>query len=242
MPALHILIAHSDDVDHAYECANASRATDWIVPKAALIGDEVALFHRGEGIFAIGNLKSTPAKATEGTWAGRYRGSLGDLRVLSQPFSLDELAAEIPEWNWVRYPKMYTTPAAAIATALRDLFEWDGVPPLPDVDLPSAVEGGVRLAWHLVAERDAGIVAAKKADTLAKTGALSCEVCGFDFRRRYGERGNGFCEVHHLNPLSERAGPEETSLADLAIICSNCHRMAHRGGLVELEELRSMLR
>lgn len=60
-----------------------------------------------------------------------------------------------------------------------------------------------------------------------------CEVCGFDFQRQYGEHGKEFAECHHKNPLSER--PEEmwtqavsTSLEDVAVMCSNCHRMLHR--------------
>ncbi|WP_353890373.1 HNH endonuclease [uncultured Citrobacter sp.] len=40
--------------------------------------------------------------------------------------------------------------------------------------------------------------------------------------------GSDFCEVHHINPLSETNDQTETSLDDLAIVCSNCHRMIHR--------------
>lgn len=55
---------------------------------------------------------------------------------------------------------------------------------------------------------------------------LACEVCGFDFEAVYGELGRGFIECHHVVPLSE--GQRKTSLRDLALVCSNCHRMAHR--------------
>jgi 5-methylcytosine-specific restriction protein A len=63
-------------------------------------------------------------------------------------------------------------------------------------------------------------------------GRLLCEVpnCGFDFEVTYGQIGEGFIEVHHLRPLSEADGPTVTSLDDLAIVCSNCHAMIHRGG------------
>lgn len=61
---------------------------------------------------------------------------------------------------------------------------------------------------------------------------LICEVprCGFDFHEKYGELGVGFAEVHHKKPLSEapRKGMV-VKLADLAIVCANCHRMIHAG-------------
>lgn len=61
----------------------------------------------------------------------------------------------------------------------------------------------------------------------AETGRLACEVCGFEFSKAYGDLGEGFIEAHHLVALSE-AGVSKTRLVDLAVLCSNCHRMAHR--------------
>ena len=59
-----------------------------------------------------------------------------------------------------------------------------------------------------------------------------CTVCGFDFEETYGELGRGFIECHHLNPLSERRGTEAdnqlTTLDQVVVLCSNCHRMVHR--------------
>ncbi len=49
-----------------------------------------------------------------------------------------------------------------------------------------------------------------------------------DFKAVYGELGNGFAECHHKNPLSLRDENKKTELSDLAIVCSNCHRMLHR--------------
>lgn len=74
-----------------------------------------------------------------------------------------------------------------------------------------------------------------------------CKVCGFDFAETYGVFGKGFAEVHHLNPLSERP-PEEwtevirTNLADVTVLCANCHRMIHRRRpALSIEELRAMI-
>ncbi|WP_427888645.1 HNH endonuclease [Kribbella sp. GL6] len=50
--------------------------------------------------------------------------------------------------------------------------------------------------------------------------------CGFDFNATYGTCGSGYIECHHRTPLGV-TGQTHTLLADLALICSNCHRMIH---------------
>ncbi|MET3364247.1 HNH endonuclease [Bradyrhizobium ottawaense] len=76
--------------------------------------------------------------------------------------------------------------------------------------------------------------AKKIEDALAKShGHLICEVkgCGFDFFLRYGDIGRNYAHVHHREPLSKlpKSGKKLT-LADLAIVCANCHAMVHIGG------------
>ncbi len=101
--------------------------------------------------------------------------------------------------------------------------------PLPDVDcIESTLEGNPRFVAHLRRERNSKIVKAKKSATLRATGKLCCEACGFDFKEVYGDAGDGFCEVHHIHPLSKADGVVKTELSDLAIVCSNCHRIIHR--------------
>jgi hypothetical protein len=101
--------------------------------------------------------------------------------------------------------------------------------PFPDVDLlPIGMEGTAHLVSHLRGERNRTIVEAKKAAMLNTTGRLCCEVCGFDFSIAYGPLGDGFCEVHHLVPLSAATESITTTLDDLAVLCSNCHRIIHR--------------
>lgn len=79
----------------------------------------------------------------------------------------------------------------------------------------------------------------------------TCQACAFRFEDRYGELGEGFIEVHHLDPLSERRSAANdgrlTTLAQVASLCPNCHRMAHRlirrlGRSVSVEDLRSQFR
>lgn len=98
-----------------------------------------------------------------------------------------------------------------------------------DIDLleVSTAEGRIRLVTHLKRERSSKLVATKKKAVLAANGRLSCEACTFTFEDNYGELGKSFCEVHHRKPLAAGSS-RKTSLKDLAILCSNCHRMIHR--------------
>lgn len=95
-------------------------------------------------------------------------------------------------------------------------------------DLESGYEGKPILRLHKSRERNAKLVKQKKQQVIKDTGKLACEVCSMDFKAVYGELGNGFAECHHKNPLSLRDENQKTKLSDLAIVCSNCHRMLHR--------------
>lgn len=72
---------------------------------------------------------------------------------------------------------------------------------------------------------------------------ISCVACGFDFEATYGAHGQGFIEVHHLNPMaSADAEYEIDPQEDLAPVCSNCHRMIHRSGdTLSIDDLREKI-
>ncbi|MCE5247833.1 HNH endonuclease [bacterium] len=74
---------------------------------------------------------------------------------------------------------------------------------------------------------------------------MRCSICGFSFESVYGKLGRGFIECHHVVPLAQSAGSRKTSLEDLVLVCSNCHRMLHRdlsqGGKRTLATLRSIV-
>lgn len=74
----------------------------------------------------------------------------------------------------------------------------------------------------------------------------SCCVCGFNFKDSYGEIGEGFIHVHHLNPLSTIAEKHATNpIIDLCPVCPNCHSMLHKKNppytIEQLKEKMSML-
>lgn len=102
-------------------------------------------------------------------------------------------------------------------------------------------EGAVVLRLHKARERDRALARRKREAVLAAKGKLTCEVCAFDFAERYGTHGSGFIEVHHKMPVSEMTLGQKTKLSDLAVVCSNCHRMLHRNGLVAIHELKSII-
>ncbi|MFJ5407772.1 HNH endonuclease [Pectobacterium punjabense] len=105
----------------------------------------------------------------------------------------------------------------------------------------SSYEGKPIMKLHQSRERDPKIIKRKKDEVSEKTGKLECEICSMDFEKTYGELGRGFAECHHKNPLSLRDKNEETALCDLAIVCSNCHRMLHRKRpWLTLEDLKEL--
>jgi 5-methylcytosine-specific restriction enzyme A len=88
-------------------------------------------------------------------------------------------------------------------------------------------EGAVLMGWHKRRERDRRLGAKKRSAHLQRYGRLFCTVCQFDFEVRYGVRGNGYIQCHHILPLA--SGVRTTRLVDLELVCSNCHAMLHRG-------------
>lgn len=98
---------------------------------------------------------------------------------------------------------------------------------LPPVEPYEGEEGGVIMRLHKRYERDPKLVREKR-KAAAATEDLACEVCGFDFEAAYGDLGRGYIEVHHTRPVHTLLAGTKTKLDDLALLCANCHRMAHR--------------
>lgn len=99
------------------------------------------------------------------------------------------------------------------------------------------------------------VVELRKRDPHLKSSAIQaygtvCQICGFDFSEIYGELGKGYIELHHKRPLSESIEIQQTTLEDVAIVCSNCHSMLHRNGknalpvqaLIEIIQMQKVAR
>jgi len=98
----------------------------------------------------------------------------------------------------------------------------------PAEDEDEFPEGRVLFRAHRSRERNRALVKKAKALALKKYGKLSCEVCGFEFGAHYGELGVDYIECHHIVPIAQIAPGTKTKIADLCLLCSNCHRMVHK--------------
>jgi len=111
-----------------------------------------------------------------------------------------------------------------------------------ELDESSFPEGKAAYRLHRKLERDTGLAKIAKQKRLNHAGRLICDVCDFDFFETYGVVGQGFIEAHHTTPVSELRGKTRTKIDELALVCSNCHRMLHRRRpwltLQELKQVR----
>jgi len=97
--------------------------------------------------------------------------------------------------------------------------------------------------FHTQRERNPRVI--ENAKQIAKeSGNLFCAACGFNFAKVYGERGEGYIEGHHTKPISKmKKQGEETMVKDIALVCSNCHRMLHRTWpLITVDKLKRLIK
>jgi 5-methylcytosine-specific restriction protein A len=133
-----------------------------------------------------------------------------------------------------------------IAKEIRNVLEYENllndVSQIEDDELlegDSVKEGRILYKMHKVRERNKKIIEKKKKKVLKDLGTLNCEACNLNFEEKYGKLGKGFIECHHIIPLSNFEVNKETRLDDLALLCSNCHKMIHKDLMVSsIEEFK----
>lgn len=134
-------------------------------------------------------------------------------------------------WETFASDKAYL---ASIADAIRGNFSVTNDHQLDHVDQPdvTAIEGALLPRVNNQRERNPKLARRKKAQALEHLGRLECEVCRFDFVEKYGpDLGYGVIDCHHMTPLSELKPGTKTTPPDLALVCPNCHRILHKGGI-----------
>lgn len=165
---------------------------------------------------------------TETGRVGLQRGAFGEKEVWEE-FAGDPL-----------HCKLVASAILASLDASEDsfiLFDTD-----EDIGVEEAPEGRLLTRRHLARERNRKLVASKIKNTLKAKSRLECEVCQFNFALFYGMRGEGFIECHHTKPVCSLAEEGKTHIKDLALLCSNCHRIIHRRRpWLTIEELRALI-
>jgi hypothetical protein len=137
-----------------------------------------------------------------------------------------------------------TKPQGVNQLTLNALQELANETVLPEDDDETAFpEGRELFLKHRARERNPAVVQRAKALFLQKHKRFFCQACGFDFEKIYGELGRGFIEAHHTIPVSELSSCSKTKVSDIALICSNCHRMVHRKRpWLTVDKLQSVLK
>lgn len=106
-------------------------------------------------------------------------------------------------------------------------------------------EGRLVTAVHHRRERSPKL-RAKLLAARASAGKLCCDGCGWAPGTVDAIIADAAFEAHHLAPLAA-TGPRSSRLADLALLCANCHRLVHRwiavkGEWIGTERIRELLR
>lgn len=98
----------------------------------------------------------------------------------------------------------------------------------PEEVEPAANEGRLQVRAHRRRERSRFLVTKKLDEFRRDHGSLHCEICAMPERGRYPEKlAASVFEVHHIAPLASAVTPRRTTLADLVVVCANCHRAIH---------------
>lgn len=79
-----------------------------------------------------------------------------------------------------------------------------------------------------------------------RDGMIRCAACSFDFGLAYVDVGDGYIQIHHLEPISfggERELTLDEAISKVRPLCANCHVMVHRHDpWLSIENLTDTLR
>jgi 5-methylcytosine-specific restriction protein A len=156
------------------------------------------------------------------------------------PLPTADLDGRFRTFPWGSRRSGIRIPEKLVSRLLRDWLRH--LQAAPDSDEEAFPEGRLVYRLHRNRERNRRLVERAKAAAQRRDGGLACAVCMFDFAAAYGPLGEGFIECHHTLPLSDVRRPRRTRVEDLALVCSNCHRMLHRKRpWLGMQELRRLL-
>lgn len=232
----------------------------WRTPRYAKqisIGDRAFLWRAGPnaGAIAVGTVVEAPTRAStvlhpEALGSDLWRTVAPDANEPKTGIHLDEVRlsdedgyvhrSAVREDPDLRTATIITMPSGTVfpldagqASALGRL--WGLTLPEFDADVRAvATEGMQTIRAHRRRERSSALRERKLAEVRAAHGMCVCALCGMDEAMKYPTMlAKRVYEVHHLAPLSKAATPVRTTLADLAVLCANCHRAVHATATVE---------
>ena len=183
--------------------------------EAFFLVDTVEAAHVGAAagrftLFGEGHYRSAPeasqACAPPAAWAGVY-----EALAAAHEKVIEHLAQSKRRYMWadahseatLDYLRQTLDPRLPSPTYARDDDAAGEAAATGQPSPAEALEGRTLRREHLRRERSRELVKAAKARALEAPEGLACRVCGFDFERVYGPRGNGFAEAHHTVPLAQ---------------------------------------
>ena len=239
MDRIHVLVGANDDLNTFTDAVASGESISWIVPKAAQVGDDAAVFFPGKGFVGFATIASAP-KRSPFRRRRTYSAYIEIGRHLEKPVPLSELKKKVRGWPWLRYPRSFTTVSGATARALVGALReaTGGPPPRTDALALPALEGILREVKAVTKSRNGRL----RSQALEHAAGV-CAVCRTDFSRLLDGRGVHVLQVHHRNQLSASKVPRTTQLRDLAVVCANCHALIHMDPhrALRVEHLRRML-
>jgi HNH endonuclease len=146
-----------------------------------------------------------------------------------------ELAHKLTDQKWSNFSNPWESQQGSNSGSLLSVVTQD----IESLQSEESWEGGVSKALVNKYERDPSL----RAEAIRIHGT-QCQACGFSFEEFYGLHGKDYIEVHHLRPLSSYKGEILVSAStDMAVLCSNCHRMVHRrkAHILTMDELRHII-
>lgn len=110
----------------------------------------------------------------------------------------------------------------------RKFWIWENILPVVGKGNEGFPEGRITERLHKTRERDPMLVKLAKERFKQEHGKLFCQVCQTDFEEKYGAVGKDFIEAHHTIFVTDMKEGHVSQVKDMAMLCSNCHRMVHR--------------
>lgn len=197
---------------------------------------EVTMLFNGQSYPAIlRNVQRSKGKVIQVNYGSDLRGALKGFVDENAPSVMNMWIIETE--NPLIY-KIECLPQGIMPGETVDLLSFG----IPDIYI-SVPEGKAQYKTHKQYERSPLIAReAKRRFAASHNGQVYCEICGFNFNLRYGQHGKDYIEVHHIIPVSELGDNASTTVDDLCLVCSNCHRMIHRTHpWLSIEKMREII-